>query len=757
MPTPRRFSIVLPVYNVRAYLRQCLDSILSQSFGDFELIAVDDASPDHSGAILDEYAKTDPRLRVIHLAKNVGLGLAREAGIAEATGEYLLFVDSDDYMTPGSLEAISRRIDETDRPDIVVFDYARKYWSRRTVRNRLAHLLAQTGPDVFTIDERPKLLTMLQVVWNKAYRRDFVVERELRFNPGYYEDTSWTYPALLSAKRIAVLDMVCVHYRMRREAGNILKSRSRKHFDIFDQWDLTWAYVDRHADLARWRPFLMRRELDHLTTILDKPRRLPASARREFFQHAHRDYLDHRPAEEIPLPGGLDGLKIRLVIRNQYLLYRALQMVIHVLGRARRIAGFAYRTARATARRAIRLSMRVYYLVQLRLPLDDKLAVYSAYWARNVSCNPYAIYLKARELVPDVRGVWVLRDPTADDVPPGIEAVRQDTWGYYRSLARAKYLINNANFPDFVRKRRGSIHLQTQHGTPLKKMGVELIEFPVGAAEMDFPMLLKRIDRWDFNISSNAYSTEVWERSNPAAFETLEVGLPRNDRLVLATEAEQQEIRAKLGIPPTAGRVLLYAPTFRDYRLGFDPEVDLSQVLDALGDDGVLLMRAHYFNGHNKLTAAAERERSQRMIDVSEYPSIEDLCIASDALLTDYSSIMFDYALLDRPIVIYAYDWDTYVRTRGVNFDLMAEPPGFVATTADELLSGLRSGEAWGEAAAKLRGEFRERFCQYDDGRASERVVRRVFLGQRLPADMESDSTSVTAAPAADDDSDREV
>jgi len=274
---------------------------------------------------------------------------------------------------------------------------------------------------------------------------------------------------------------------------------------------------------------------------------------------------------------------------------------------------------------------------------------------------------------------------------------------------------------------------------------------------MDFPMLLKRIDRWDFNISSNAYSTEVWERSNPAAFETLEVGLPRNDRLVLATESEQQQIRAELGIPSVAGKVLLYAPTFRDYRLGFDPEVDLAQVLDALGDDGILLMRAHYFNGHNKLTAAAERERSQRMIDVSEHPSIEDLCIASDALLTDYSSVMFDYALLDRPIVIYAYDWDTYVRTRGVNFDLLAEPPGFVATTADELLTGLRSGEAWGEGAAKLRAEFRERFCQYDDGRASERVVRRVFLGQRLPADMESDSTSVTAEPSADDDSNREV
>src|SRR3954453_7034738 len=341
--TVRRFSIVLPVYNVRAYLRQCLDSILSQSFADFELIAVDDASPDHSGLILDEYAEHDPRLRVRHLSKNVGLSLAREGGIAEASGEYLLFVDSDDYMTPGSLAAISARIDATDRPDIVIFDYARKYWWRRPVRNRLADLLSQTEPAVVTVDERPDLLTLLQVVWNKAYRRDFVTQGNFHFPPGYYEDTSWTYPTMLSARRIAVLDRICIHYRMRREAGNILKSRSRKHFDIFDQWDRPWAWLDEHPDLPRWRPFLMRRELDHLITILDRPRRLPSSARRDFFTKAHQDYLDHRPNEAVELPGGLQGIKLRLLVGGHYPLFRMLQLVTRVLGKARRAAGHVKR------------------------------------------------------------------------------------------------------------------------------------------------------------------------------------------------------------------------------------------------------------------------------------------------------------------------------------------------------------------------------------------------------------------------------
>ncbi|MDX6434053.1 MAG: hypothetical protein QOE54_6419, partial [Streptosporangiaceae bacterium] len=123
---------------------------------------------------------------------------------------------------------------------------------------------------------------------------------------------------------------------------------------------------------------------------------------------------------------------------------------------------------------------------------------------------------------------------------------------------------------------------------------------------------------------------------------------------------------------------------------------------------------------------------NDQVIDVSDYPTVEDLCIASDALLTDYSSIMFDYANLDRPIVIYANDWDTYVRTRGVNFDLTAMPPGVVATTEDELAEAFRSGAAWGDTAAKDRAEFRTRFCSFDDGHAAERAVRRVFLGEKL-------------------------
>ncbi|MGH3319071.1 MAG: bifunctional glycosyltransferase/CDP-glycerol:glycerophosphate glycerophosphotransferase [Streptosporangiaceae bacterium] len=723
-----RFSVIVPVYRVLGYLRECLDSILTQSFADLELIAVDDRSPDHCGAVLDEYALGDPRVRVLHLDDNVGLGMARQAAVEVATGEYVVFVDSDDKLAPGALRAISDRLERTASPDVLVFDYARWYWWGRQTRDHLAELLVETDPQVFSIDERPDLLSLLMVVWNKAYRRECIERHGFRCYPGYYEDLPWTYPLLLTAERIAVLDRVCVLYRQRR-GGNILGSRSRKHFDVFAQYDRVFAFVDDHPEIEHWRPFLYGRMLQHCVTILTKGHRLPPDARAEFFHRAHDYSVRYRPERPPPDPEGRRlAMKLWLIAHDWYLVYA----VASALSRVRLVlfegAGRARRGARRLARAARTRARLLYYHAQLRLPLDEHLAVYAAYWFRGYACNPAAIDEKARELVPSVRAVWVVRPQDEAAFPAGIDHVRANTLRYYRALARARYLINNVNFPNEIVKRKGSVHVQTQHGTPLKTMGLDLQDYPVGANNMSFKNLLRRADRWDFNLSTSAFETEVWERAFPCRYESLESGYPRNDRLRTATDDEIARVRAALGIDP--GRTaVLYTPTFRDYQRDFELPFDLASFSRALGDDYIVLVRAHYFYSDDDELRALHASRD--IIDVSTHPSVDDLYLAADILLTDYSSTMFDYANLDRPIVIYAHDWDTYVRARGVYFDLLAEPPGAVAATEDELIEVFRSGAATGHEAAKARAAFRRRFCQYDDGHAAERVVRRVFLDEQ--------------------------
>ncbi|GAA2744758.1 MULTISPECIES: glycosyltransferase family 2 protein [Kitasatospora] len=316
-----RFSVIVPVYQVEEYLQQCLDSVLSEPYTDYELIAVDDRSPDGSGVILDKAAAADPRVTVLHLENNVGLGRARNAGLEVATGEYVLFLDSDDTLTPGLLADLDARLRATGDPDIAIYDYARTYWDGRVVRSASAGIFGRPGPDAFALDERPEVLDILMVVWNKAYKREFVDAQGLVFPAGYYEDTPWTFPALLAADRITLLDQVGLHYRQRREGGNILATPSRKHFDIFDQYDLVFAFLDRRPDLDRWRPEIYGRMLRHLLTIVTKPDRVPPADRREFFRRAAAHCARLRPAD-YRAPGGSIGLRTELLSRGHWFAFQ---------------------------------------------------------------------------------------------------------------------------------------------------------------------------------------------------------------------------------------------------------------------------------------------------------------------------------------------------------------------------------------------------------------------------------------------------
>ncbi|MFE2262794.1 bifunctional glycosyltransferase/CDP-glycerol:glycerophosphate glycerophosphotransferase [Streptomyces griseosporeus] len=718
-----RLSLIVPAYKVQGYLAECLDSVLGQDFSDFELIGVNDCSPDGSGAIFDEYAAKDSRVRVIHLTENVGLGPARNAGLEQARGDYVLFLDSDDTLSEGALSAIAARLEATGDPDVLVYDYARTYWDGRIQPNNRAELLKQEGPDVFRLADRPRLLELLQIVWNKAYRREFVERWGFTFPPGYYEDAPWTFSTLISAERIAVLDRVVVHYRQRREGGNILRTTSRKHFDIFEQYDRVFAYLDEHPEFAQWHEPLFRKMANHYLTLLERPDRLPASARAEFYERASADYRRRLP-ENFQRPAGPWGHKYALLHRGSYV---AMSGAL----RANAVRRKVRTRAAAAISRSRRGALGVFYHSQLRLPLDDNLALFAAYWNRSVSCNPAAIAAEVGRLAPHIRRVWAVRADAVDKVPAGVDYVTVGSREYWAALARAKYLVNNVNWADAVVKREGQIHVQTHHGTPLKSMGLDQQKYPA-STDMDFDKLLRRCDRWDYSISSNRFSTAVWERVYPCAYTSLETGYPRNDILLRATAEDVRRARADLGLAEGT-TAFLYLPTHREYQHSFVPRLDLAKVAERLGPDVTLLVRGHYF--YKSSPRLADMQSAGRIVDVSGHPEVEQLYLAADGLITDYSSAMFDYANLDRPIVIFADDWETYSVVRGTYFDILKEAPGAVATTQDELIGLLTSGAWRDEKAAAARAAFRRRFCDFDDGHAAERVVRRVFLGER-PEDL---------------------
>lgn len=326
-----------------------------------------------------------------------------------------------------------------------------------------------------------------------------------------------------------------------------------------------------------------------------------------------------------------------------------------------------------------------------------------------------------------MRTAWAAAPAHHHTVPPATRRLTPGTAAYWTALARSRYLVHNSAFDSGLVKRRGQVLVQTQAGTPLAHAGLDLQERPAAGGGTDFARLLREVDSWDYVVSANRHSTLTWERVHPGGYTTLEYGQPRTDALQRATAADVARLRETLGIPE--GTVaILYAPAHRDYRRTQRSALDLERVVRRLGPRFMVLARAH--PGHDVRPAASVG----RVLDVSGHPCVESLCLASDALVTDYASLMFDYAGLDRPIVLHADEPEAFEAARGTYVDLRSVPPGPIARDEDELIAVFAGGDWYGARSTRLRAEFRERFCPFDDGHAAERVVRRVVLGQtRLP------------------------
>ena len=260
-------------------------------------------------------------------------------------------------------------------------------------------------------------------------------------------------------------------------------------------------------------------------------------------------------------------------------------------------------------------------------------------------------------------------------LPPGVDHVVAGTPEYFDVVARARYFVNNVNFPNHLVKREGTIHVMTHHGTPLKQMGLDLRDTPIAGRRMDFDALLRRVDAVGLQRlpervldarSGSASTRGRTSRSRSATRAT--TCSPR------ATEEDVQRVRARARDRARPDRRPLHADAPRV------PERTTCPCSTSRSSPTRSARTTWCWPGCTTSTmptrTCASSTAPGRIRDVASHPSIEELCLAADVLVTDYSSIMFDYAVLDRPIVIHAPDWEVYRAMRGTYFDLMAEPPG---------------------------------------------------------------------------------
>ena len=354
-------------------------------------------------------------------------------------------------------------------------------------------------------------------------------------------------------------------------------------------------------------------------------------------------------------------------------------------------------------------------------PIQPHTVVFESYAGRNYSCSPRAIYeyMIAQPEYANWRFVWCLGDPSSAPKnlasQPRTRVVRYKSSEYYRVYGTAQYWVTNAMLPAGVRKRAGQKMLQCWHGTSLKRLraDVESTKNEINGAR-DY----RRKNRLDVpRFDAFTFQSAFGERTLSVAFELdrlgknvehLRFGLPRNTRLFEYDRGEVQRIRETLGIPVDK-KVILYAPTWRDDSLDnangyvFEEPIDYHQLADGFGPDTVMLFRAHYM-----ITERPDfNEFAGQIIDASGVADINDLYAIADVLITDYSSVFFDYAVLKRPVVFFMKDLENYRdHLRGFYMNL-EELPGPVVLKEAELIqtvnTALSGGQRCGATNRRVR------------------------------------------------------
>ncbi|MEU9638789.1 CDP-glycerol glycerophosphotransferase family protein [Streptomyces tendae] len=363
--------------------------------------------------------------------------------------------------------------------------------------------------------------------------------------------------------------------------------------------------------------------------------------------------------------------------------------------------------------------------------------LYDAFKGTQYSDSPRALHEElVRRRVP-LDHLWVVRDDQVQ-VPPTATPVRMWSPEWYEALATSAYVVANNHLPDWFVKREGQIVVQTWHGTPLKKIGhdIEAIHF---ADQRYLERVEKEVQNWDFLVSPNSFSTPILKRAFGFPGEMVESGYPRNDILRRSDMADRErEIRRRIGLPE-GKRVVMYAPTWRDdqfyapgkYKLDF--RIDLEDARARLGADHVLMVRRHP-NVVDPVPGAGDGF----VFDVSDYPDMADLSLITDVMITDYSSLMFDYVNTGRPILFFTYDLEHYRDTlRGFYFDFANSAPGPLVYTSEILISAIRHIDRIQSAYSERYQWFQNEFCDLDDGYAAARLADRMLVagGDLAPED----------------------
>lgn len=379
-----------------------------------------------------------------------------------------------------------------------------------------------------------------------------------------------------------------------------------------------------------------------------------------------------------------------------------------------------------------KIAFAAYYAGAYFIPVKKNMVIFESSNGRNYTGNPRYIYeeILKEGLEDKFQCVWIFQDVNTK-IPGNAKKVKKPRFKYLYYTLRSEFWIFDSRHQYYLKKPKKTKYIQTWHGTPLKKLGLDMDylnmsgDTDIKKYQMEFK---KNTKIWDYLISQNSYSSEIFRRAFAFNGEMLEIGYPRNDILINKNnEKDIKKIKDKLNIPKDK-KIILYAPTWRDNEYykseeyKFATEMDFDKMYEELKDDYTLIVKFHYLVKEN----INWDKYNDFIIECDAGWDIQELYLISDIMITDYSSVMFDYALLKRPMIFFAYDLENYKNTlRDFYFDMVADVPGPIIEDSHDLVYYLKDLDLnkYNEEYNEKYKKFNKKFNQFDKGTACKEIL----------------------------------
>ena len=706
-----KLSIIITYYNNEEHILDCIESIKKQRNQNFDLIIVDDGSTDSSANLIKEATRDyDKNITYIKLEENAGHAHARNKSLEKVNTQYFMFLDADDQLASYAVEYYLSKVNGLDGLIAPIHKFAinkPQYVDKDKIR--IEYLTQQSNPNSFL---------RKNTACNILFKTGIIKAHNIRFNENLkiYTDASFILDYINYVERFVRLFDFPFYYR--GEVYDPFEGNTLSDQDFI----LTFEdYVNSYIDSVK------RTNNKTVLSFLTHKMKLEI---KNGFDPSLRDIELRYNMLEKPLVKIIKTIKWDL-LKDAKLLYKLeiLFLSMNAVENAKYINNLrsVSRHVKNIVQNNKMKNRSKYQLLDKEESVDSNTIVFESFGGKNYSDSPKYIYEYMQKNYPKLNYIWVFKNPDKNVITGNAEKVKKGSKEYYDAYSKAKFWVSNARLPLYLNKKENQIYIQTWHGTPLKRLAndMKVVRMPGTTTANYKKNFYAETSRWDYLVSPNRYSTNIFK----TAFwmdekRTWEIGYPRNDVLVNRSNDQEyiNQIKKDLNLPE-GKKVIMYAPTWRDdefVKKGqylFDLKINLENLQKELGEDYVILLRMHYLIA-NALDLNGYEDFA---IDVSNYSDISELYLISDALITDYSSVMFDFGILKRPQYFFAYDIEKYDKgLRGFYMDYMNDLPGEIITDEFNLAEELKNIDGHKEKYKEKIEKFYNKFCSLEKGRTSK-------------------------------------